>query len=162
MKWKNLWVSLFLSALITWNAGAQPSLGSVAPDISLPDPNGQVLSLSALRGKMVLVDFWASWCGPCRVTNKKIKPLYEAYQAAGFEIYGVSVDNNAEAWKKAIKADGITWLQVNQPGNWESPVARAWGIEQLPTSYLLDKEGRIIATDPSYEELKRWLSALKQ
>ena len=136
MKWKNLWVCLFLSALMTWNAGAQPKQGSVAPDISLPDPNGQVLSLSALRGKMVLVDFWASWCGPCRVTNKKIKPLYEAYQAAGFEIYGVSVDNNAEAWKKAIKADGITWLQVNQL----RPQAFPWQLFEAVRTTWVDQD----------------------
>jgi peroxiredoxin len=132
---------------------AQPNIGQVAPEISLPDPNGQPVSLHSLRGKVVLIDFWASWCGPCRYSNKRISPVYEKYKSAGFEIFAVSLDENLTAWKKAIAADKISWLQVNDNGGWQAKTASKWGIEQIPTSFLLDKEGKIVAIDPSEEKL---------
>jgi peroxiredoxin len=137
---------------------SQPGdIGDTAPEISLPGAESKIVKLSDLRGKVVLVDFWASWCGPCRFANKRIKPLYETYKSAGFEIFGVSIDNDVDAWKRAIKADKITWLQVNQQGGWKSEVALQWNIEALPTTILIDKEGKILAIDPSEEQLEKIL-----
>ena len=95
-------------------------VGSEAPDISLPSPAGKLISLSSLRGKVVLVDFWASWCGPCRKENPFIVSVYQKYHSMGFDIFGVSLDDNAEAWKTAIQKDGLVWQQVGELKKWDS------------------------------------------
>ena len=87
---------------------AQPKVGTITPEIALPDANGQTISLSSLKGKVVLLDFWASWCGPCRRSNKETLSLYEQYKDKGFEILGVSIDENKEAWQKAVAQDKMT------------------------------------------------------
>lgn len=156
---RTLLFSLLL--VFTYSASvAQPKTGEMASEISLPDPNGQPVSLLGLRGKVVLIDFWASWCGPCRYSNKRIAPIYEKYKTAGFEIFAVSLDENLSAWNRAIIADKISWLQVNDNGGWQAKTAVNWGIEQIPTSFLLDKEGRIVAIDPSEEKLVHLLGKL--
>jgi thiol-disulfide isomerase/thioredoxin len=131
--------------------------GSQAPEIALNAPDGSIQKLSALQGQYVLVDFWASWCGPCRQGNKSLVKLYKKYRGKGFEILGISVDKDADAWRKAIKADKIEWVQVNDPGNWEAPVARQWRIDALPTSMLLNPQGVIELVDPEYKTLDKWL-----
>lgn len=138
---------------------AQPSKGSVAPDISLQDMNGKTVSLSSLKGKVVLIDFWASWCGPCRKANKHLVAIYPKLKAKGFEIYSISIDDDKSDWKKAVAADKITWLQVNEKG-WEGQVAHTWKIEQIPATWLLDKEGRVVAVDPEGKDLERKINAL--
>ncbi len=120
------------------------AIGKTAPDISLPDVNGTLRKLSELKGKYVLVDFWASWCGPCRMENPNVKKAYAQYAAKGFEIFGVSIDENREAWLKAIQADGITWPQVLSPG-WQSATAKLYGVQSIPHTLLLDKQGNILA-----------------
>lgn len=118
--------------------------GSMAPEILLPTPEGKTESLSSLRGKVVLVDFWASWCGPCRKENPFVVSLYQKYKAQGFDIFGVSLDDNAEAWKTAIQKDGLVWHQVSELKKWNSQVAKTYGVDAIPFSVLLDKEGKII------------------
>jgi peroxiredoxin len=113
------------------------------PEINLPNVNGENISLKSLKGKVVILDFWASWCGPCRGTNAELVKLYKKYKAKGVEIYSVSIDEDIVAWKKAIKKQKITWLQVNDPGNWDSKTARAWGIEAIPATFIIDKKGII-------------------
>lgn len=141
---------------------AQPKIGDKAPEIAIRDNDGRIQKLSNLKGKVVLVDFWASWCMPCRNSNKEIAPIYNRFARKGFEIYGISLDHAPAAWHQAIAKDGISWLQVMEPGGWEAPTATAWKVEQLPTSYLLDKNGVVISIDPSPEELKKYLQqALK-
>jgi peroxiredoxin len=142
------------------DAAAQPKIGEKVPEILLRGSDGRLISLYSLTGKVVLIDFWASWCGPCRVANKRMVSLYEKYKKEGFEIFGVSIDDNADAWKKAMHADNIQWLQVNQPGGWDAPVARQWNIDQIPTSYLIDKEGRIAAIDPDQNKLSSLIGKL--
>jgi len=154
---------LFVSFAIIFSFStieAQPKTGEKVPEVLLPDPNGQKVSLDALRGKVVLIDFWASWCGPCRYSNKRILPIYEKYKTAGFEIFAISLDDNLHAWKKAIQVDNITWLQVNEAGGWDAPIARKWRIDQIPTSFLIDKEGRVVAIDPSEDKLVSLINKL--
>ena len=147
-------LALVLAVILFSYAGTtQPGVGLMAKDIKLPDVNNQVTTISSLKGKVVLIDFWASWCRPCRQTVPGLKKLYSQYHNKGFEIYGVSLDENADAWKAAIQQDGSGWIHVNdKTGN----VANQWVVSVIPTSFLLDKTGKIVAVD---EEVKS-LSAL--
>ncbi|HNQ61614.1 MAG TPA: TlpA disulfide reductase family protein [Bacteroidia bacterium] len=119
-------------------------VGSEAPEINLPSPEGKNVSLASLKGKIVLVDFWASWCGPCRKDNPFIVSMYNKYKSKGFDIYGVSLDDNADAWKTAIQKDGLTWNHVSELKKWNSQVAKTYGVDAIPFSVLLDKDGKII------------------
>ncbi|MEL6135582.1 MAG: TlpA disulfide reductase family protein [Bacteroidota bacterium] len=121
------------------------TIGAVAPDIVLPNPEGDTLSLSSLRGKVVLVDFWASWCGPCRRENPNVRRMYAAYKDKGFEILGVSLDNNKDRWVQAIAQDQLPWYHVSDLKKWKSVASRAYGVGSIPFTVLLDAEGKIIA-----------------
>jgi len=139
---------------------AQISYGKPALEIDLPTMKGDSIKLSSLKGKVVLLDFWASWCGPCRASNKSLVKLYEKYKAKGFEIFSVSIDEDKKDWEKAIKKDRITWLQVNDNKGWYGKTPTSWNIYQIPTSYLIDKDGRLIAMDLEGRELESMLKDL--
>lgn len=123
------------------------SIGGLAPDIELTDPDGKVVKLSSLRGKVVLIDFWASWCRPCRMENPNVKRVYEKYKDKGFDIYGVSLDRNMEQWKGAIQQDGLTWKHVSDLKGWQSSAAQLYKVNSIPKTFLLDRKGRIVAMD---------------
>ena len=120
-------------------------IGGVAPDIKLNGPDGKPVSLSSLRGKVVLIDFWASWCGPCRRENPNVVKMYQKYKDQGFEIFGVSLDNDANRWKGAIQTDGLTWFHVSDLMGWKSKPAQMYQVHSIPATFLLDKQGKIIA-----------------
>jgi peroxiredoxin len=120
------------------------SVGSMAPEIELPDPEGNIIKLSSLRGKYVLVDFWAAWCGPCRREMPNVVKMYQKYGGKDFEVLGVSLDRKKDDWVKAIKEDGITWKQVSDLKYFNSKAARDYEINAIPATYLLDKDGKII------------------
>jgi thiol-disulfide isomerase/thioredoxin len=120
-------------------------VGGVAPDFTQKTPEGEDMSLSDLRGKVVLIDFWASWCGPCRRENPNVVRMYEQYKDKGFEIIGVSLDNNKDKWLAAIEKDGLGWHHVSDLKGWKNEVANLYGVRSIPHTILLDKEGRIMA-----------------
>lgn len=115
------------------------------PEIRLNDVNGKPIALSSLKGKVVLVDFWASWCGPCRKENPNVVRLYNQYHKKGFDIYSVSLDDDKEKWERAIQKDGLTWNHVSDLKGWYSPVCKQFNINSIPFTILVDKAGNIIA-----------------
>lgn len=151
---------LFFPLLFVTAVSAQPKYGNEAAEIALPSVNGDTIRLSSLKGKVVLLDFWASWCGPCRSSNKVLSKLYPKYKDKGFEIYAVSLDDSPQSWKKAIAKDKVKWLQVIDPGGWEASTAVNWNIYALPTSYLIDQQGKLIAMDLEPNELEKALNSL--
>ena len=135
-------------------------IGQEAPEISLSNPDGKTVSLSSLRGNIVLIDFWASWCGPCRKENPNVVKLYEKYHAKGFEIFSVSLDKTREAWIKAIADDHLTWTHVSDLGYWKSAPAILYGVSSIPFTLLLDRNGKIIAKKLRGESLEQKLAEL--
>ena len=135
-------------------------IGEVAPDFKLNDPDGIPLSLSSLRGKIVLLDFWASWCQPCRRENPNVVLLYNQYKDKGFDILGVSLDREKGAWIKAIADDKLTWHHVSDLKYWQCEAALKYGVQGIPFTLLLDKDGRIISKNLRGEALRKKLEEL--
>jgi len=132
-----------------------------APEIALPNPEGDTIKLSSTRGAYVLLDFWAAWCAPCRAENPNLVKAWNQYKNRGFQIYQVSLDKTREAWLKGIEDDGLDkWIHVSDLGYWNSSVVPLYKIESIPANYLLDKNGRIIATNLRGEALQRKLAEL--
>jgi thiol-disulfide isomerase/thioredoxin len=135
--------------------------GMEAPEISMKDPDGNIRRLSDLRGKVVMIDFWASWCGPCRRENPNVVRLYKKYHDKGFEIYSVSLDKEKSAWLKAIKDDGLVWPNhVSDLNGWTSSGGKTYGIMSVPSTVLVDKDGKIIARNLRGPELERKLAEI--
>ncbi len=136
-------------------------MGQVAPELDFPNPDGKVITLESLRGKYVLVDFWASWCGPCRRENPTVVRLYNKYKDKGFDVYSVSLDNNKSRWEAAIEKDGLIWPNhVSDLKQWRSAAVKKYGFGGIPYTVLLDKEGKVIATKLRGAQLENKLREL--
>jgi peroxiredoxin len=138
------------------NPAAAEKLNSLklAPDFSAKSPNGTTISLKESLGKVTIIDFWASWCGPCRKENPNVVALYNEFHSKGLNIIGVSLDDEATKWKDAIAKDKLTWNQVSNLKGFEDPIATLYDVQQIPTTFVLDSKGNIVAKDLRGDELK--------
>lgn len=144
-------------ALDFHNRMRQVKVGDKVPDFTFDTPEGKPLSLyDYLKGKkLVLIDFWASWCGPCRAEAKNVREIYDKFHAKGFDVFGVSLDENLEAWKKAIADDDIVWGQVSDLKGWKTPACKWFNFNGIPCMFLVDGNGKILARDLRGEALAR-------
>jgi len=162
---------LFTSLLFIQSLGAQDvglQIGDRAPEIRLPSPAGDTIALSSTAGKLVLIDFWATWCAPCVNEQPELVQLYKKYKDAkftngdGFEIFGVSLDTKKSSWENIIEKAGISWPQVSDLKFWSSPVASLYEIQELPYNLLIDGKGVIVAANLHGEELEEALEKYRK
>ena len=136
---------------------AKTAGGAKAPDFTLNDINGNPVTMSEVKGKIKIIDFWASWCGPCRLNNPALKKLYDEYHEKGLEIIGVSLDTKKNAWEQAIEKDGLSWINISSLKGWKCDVIRLYNVTGVPALFILDEYNNIIATGLRGEQLKQFL-----
>jgi peroxiredoxin len=151
--------SIFLVVGI-YTTQAQLRPGANAPEIALPDTNDSIIKLSSFAGKVVLIDFWASWCGPCRASIPQVKRLYKKFKDKGFEVFAVSIDDKKEEWLKAIKHDKLLYTLVVDYHGWYSKVLEQYFVDGIPMSFLLDKTGTIVAINLDGRKLEQKIEGL--
>jgi thiol-disulfide isomerase/thioredoxin len=163
---KILFTLLFATGCLFTANAQMPAVGKKATELSYKDPTGKEIALSSLKGNMVLLDFWASWCGPCRRNNPGVVALYNKYQGKkwakgvkGFTVYSVSLDQNGENWKQAIKQDGLVWPNhVSDLKGWSSDGAVKYGIRSIPQTVLIDETGYVLAINPPHNLVEQLLN----
>ena len=135
------------------------NIGNKAPELAFMNADStKILKLSELKGKYVLIDFWASWCGPCRLANRQFVPIYQEFAPLGFTILGISLDRDTMAWHKAAMQDGVTWFDLCDGKGFGTRPAKDYGVKAVPFNVLVDPDGRILARDLKGPALRRWLS----
>ncbi|MCE4064670.1 TlpA family protein disulfide reductase [Chryseobacterium gleum] len=159
---KSCFTILFLVFLsVSVDAQKAIEIGKKAPEITMAKADGTAFSLSTLKGKIVLIDFWATWCAPCVEEQPELKALYDTYSDKvknnQFEILGISLDRNKESWQKAIDRFGINWIQVSDLKFWKSPVAKLYEVDELPFNIIIDGQGTILAKNLHGKDLEEFL-----
>jgi len=149
---KNITATLLLMFTIA-SASAQLEIGDTLPDLKLKDNQNKEVSISAFKGKTVLVDFWASWCGPCRKANKTLVPFYKKHKSQNFEAISISVDTDKVKWLQAIVKDKLVHTQLIDPNGFDAASALLFGVEALPTTYLFSAAGKLVAIDPTEKQI---------
>ena len=129
-------------------------IGKPAPNFSAPSPEGKTISLKESLGKVTIIDFWASWCGPCRAENPNVVAMYNELHDKGLNIIGVSLDKDATKWKEAIAKDKLTWAHVSNLKFWDEPIAKQYNVQSIPATFILDAKGNIVAKDLRGDALK--------
>ena len=132
--------------------------GKPAPDFTLDTPDGKSITLSSVEARIKIVDFWASWCGPCRLNNPKLKEIYAAYKDKGLEIIGVSLDTDKRRWTDAVAKDGLPWIQVSSLKGWKCPIASLYGVSVVPAMFVIDASNNIIATGLKGDALEQFIA----
>ncbi len=154
-------IALAAIVLFTWYWYRLPRFrsGDRAPDFEITLIDGRTAHLSDLRGKYVLLQFWGSWCGPCRAENPALAKIYKVYGGKGFDIFSIGIERSAQAWKRAIQQDGVLWpYHAMEPQSFSGNVARMFNVKSIPTTFLLDPDGVIIGTNLSPEQIEKKLS----
>ena len=140
--------------------GPIPNIADYRLDFTVVSMKGDSIKLSSLKGKVFLLDFWASWCGPCRYANKNLVKLYSKYKDKGFEILSISLDDEKNDWKKAAAKDKITWMQGFDKGGWDALAAMKWQVDAIPASFLINKDGDVVAINLEKDELENKIKEL--
>jgi thiol-disulfide isomerase/thioredoxin len=155
-----LCLGLVISAFTLKAQGPVPNITDIRLDFTVAGLKGDSITLSSLKGKVLILDFWASWCGPCRFSNKHLVKLYSRYKDKGLEILSVSLDDELKDWKKAVAKDKITWLQGIDLGGWDALAAIKWQVDALPASFVVNKDGNVVAINPEKDELEKKIREL--
>lgn len=148
----------YLSEALNKKSISKIKINDQAPAFTLKDLNGKDVSLDKFKGKYLLIDFWASWCPPCRAENPNVVKAYTNFKSKNFDILGVSLDTDEAKWQSAVKTDNLSWTQVSDLGGWKSGIVSLYGIEAIPANFLLDPEGKVIATNLTGAKLESTLS----